>query len=388
VVGAIERRFLSPEVSYPAGLSLLLHGLLALAVVYAPQWLRSKPFRVPVSYEVTLVAPFGAGGQAKASLSHPPGPKVATAPAKAAASSRQAAQPKDLLSLPSIPRPVVPKALAVPQTPVAPQSVVRPLPASTRADELTLPAKRSLPDRRAPAPLVPPPAPPIVAPAKPAPSVVPIVPPAVTPPPPLLVVKPAPVRFAPVAPPAPLATTPTVVAPQVAPPPAISEPVIKAPVVTVPKLNLETHRLARLEAKTVKPAVVAPQAVTPPASEGQGQSGAGQGIGVGADTGVTVGNTDPALAYYIVLVQEKIDSNWVPPKRASGTVDTAVLSVRVLRSGQTRDLVINSSSGDRAFDDSALRAVRLSSPLPPLPPLYKTETVILELRFNFEGVRS
>lgn len=385
MVGAIERRLLTPEVSYPAGLSLLLHGLLALAVVYAPQWLRSKPFKIPVSYEVTLVAPLGAGGQSKATLSLPPGPK---APAKAAVPSRQAAQPKDLLSLPSVPRPVVPKALAVPQAPVAPQPVTRPLPAPIRTDEMTLPTKRSLPDRRAPAPLVSPPVPPIIAPARPAPPVAPIVPPAVTPPPPLLVVKPAPVRIAPVAPPAPLATTPTVVAPQVAPPPAISEPVIKAPVVAVPKVNLETGRLARLEAKTVKPAVVAPQVITAPAIEGQGHSDAGQGIGVGAETGVTVGNTDPALAYYIVLVQEKIDSNWVPPKRASGTVDTAVLSVRVLRSGQARDLVINSSSGDRAFDDSALRAVRLSSPLPPLPPLYKAETIILELRFNFEGVRS
>ena len=375
MVGAIERRLPMREVSYPAGLSFLLHGFLVFAVMYAPGWLRGKPFRVPVTYEVTLVAPFGAGGQPKASVHLPPGPKVAAAPAKTAALP-PAAQPRDLLTLPSTSRPVIPRTVA------------KPLPPPTQTDEMTLPAKRPVPDRRAPAPSVPAPAPPTVVAAKPAPPVAPIVTPAVTPPPSLAVVRPPPVRAAAVPPPASLAKTPTVVAPQVAPPPPISEPVIKPPLVTVPKVNLESSRLARLDAKTVKPAVVAPHGVTTPALEGQGRSDAGQGLGLGAQTGVTAGNTDPALAYYLALVQEKIDSNWVPPKRASGTVDTAVLSIRVLRSGQVRDLVINSSSGDRAFDDSALRAVRLSSPLPPLPPLYKAETVILELRFNFEGVRS
>ncbi len=105
------------------------------------------------------------------------------------------------------------------------------------------------------------------------------------------------------------------------------------------------------------------------------------------ETGMTVGKTDPALANYIVLVQKKIDSNWVAPRSAPGTAGTAVLSVRVARSGQVRDLMIHSSSGDRAFDDAALRAVRLSSPLPPLPPLYKAETLILELQFDFEGIK-
>ena len=77
MTGAIERRLPLQEVSYPAGLSLLLHGLLALTVVFSPQWLRSRSFfKVPVSYEVTLVAPLGGGGQPKASLSLPPGPMV------------------------------------------------------------------------------------------------------------------------------------------------------------------------------------------------------------------------------------------------------------------------------------------------------------------------
>ncbi len=352
--------------------------------MYVPQWLRHTPFKVPVSYEVTLVAPSGGGGQAKARLSPPPGPRGA----KAAAPASPAAPPRDLLTLPSSSRPVIPQAPAAPKGPAVPQTVVRPLPPPTRTDEMTLSTKRPLPERRAPAPLAPPPAPPPIVAPTPAPLVAPIVPPAVAPPPPLAVVKPAPLRSVQPAPPAPIPTTPVVVAPQVAPPPAISQPVIRPPVVTVPKVNLETSKLARLEAKTVKPAAVASHTVTAPAVEGQSHSGAGEGIGVGTEAGVTVGNTDPALAYYIVLIQDKIEGNWTPPKMSPGTMASVNLSLRIFRSGQVRDLAVDSPSGDRLLDDSALRAVRLSTPLPPLPPLYKAETLFLRVRFNFEGVKS
>jgi len=375
VVGAIERRLPIGEVSYPAGLSFLLHGFLVLAVMYAPGWLRGKPFRVPVTYEVTLVAPFVAGGQPKAGLHLPPGPKVAAAPAKTATPPPPAAQPRDLLTLPSTSRPVIP------------QTVAKPLPPPTRTDEMTLPAKRPVSDRRAPAPLVPAPAPPTIVAAKPAPLVAPIIPPAVTPPPSLAVVKPAPLRSVPLAPPTPLATTPTVVAPKVAPPPVISQPVITPPVVTAPKVSLGATKEGRLEAKTVKPDAVRPT-VTAPAIESQGESDAGRGLGVGTEAGVTVGNTDPALAYYFVLIQDKITGNWTPPKMGPGTVANISLFLRILRSGQVRDVAVDSSSGDRLLDDSALRAVRLSAPLPPLPPLYKAETLPLELRFTFVGEKS
>lgn len=177
-----------------------------------------------------------------------------------------------------------------------------------------------------------------------------------------------------------VSTTPTVISPQVAPSPAISQPVIRPPVLILPKVTLETGKEVRLEAKAVKPAAVAP-----PAVETQDQSDAGQGIGVGRGTGVTLANTDPALAYYIVLIQDKIEGNWTPPKMNPGTTASVILSLRILRSGQVRDLAVDSSSGDRLLDDSVLRAVRLSTPLPPLPPLFKIEMLPMELRFTIVG---
>jgi TonB family protein len=101
-----------------------------------------------------------------------------------------------------------------------------------------------------------------------------------------------------------------------------------------------------------------------------------------------VGNTDPALAYYFVLVQDTITGNWTPPKMGPGTTASVSVSLRILRSGQLRDLAIDASSGDRAFDDSALRAVRLSIPLPPLPPGFKAESLYLQLPFTYVGEKN
>lgn len=285
-VGAIGRRLPLPEVSSSCGLSFLLHGLLALAVVYAPQWLYGKPFKVPVSYEVTLVSPKETDSTQKPGPPLQVGQKVATATAKAAAQSR------DVLTLPSLSKPTIPSA------------ALRPLAPSTRTEEMTLATRRRLSERQ--------PAAPVVVPTDP----------------------------------------PKIVAPQVASAPAISRPVITPPGVDLAK------------------------------------AGAGQGLDVATETGVMVGNTDPALAYYFVLIQDKITGNWTPPKMSPGTTASVSLSLRILRSGQVRDLAVGSSSGDRLLDDSAVRAVGLSSPLPPLPPLFKAETLSLELRFTFVGEKS
>ncbi len=126
----------------------------------------------------------------------------------------------------------------------------------------------------------------------------------------------------------------------------------------------------------VAPSVVTPPVVTPPQR--------GSNIG-SAGAGVSVGSTDPALAYYFVLIQDKVASNWTPPRLQAGTTGTVNLSFKVLRSGQVRELRVETSSEERAIDDSALRAVRLSSPMPPLPPFFKDEELSLQLRFTLVG---
>jgi TonB family protein len=213
-----------------------------------------------------------------------------------------------------------------------------------------------------------------------APPVAPIVAPTVAPPPPLTLAKPGRIRpSSQVSPPPGLAPR-AVVAPRVSAPPPIAQPVITTPVVTPPRVVPRATEVGRADLQ-------APKAIAAP-SKGHAAASAEQGPGTGSQSGVVVGNTDPALAYYFVLIQDKITSNWAPPKVQAGMTGSVNLSLRVLRSGQVRELGIDTSSGDRAIDDSALRAVRLSSPMPPLPPLFKAESLSLQLRFTLVGEKS
>lgn len=275
-VGTTERRLSLSAMSSSCGLSCALHVLLALAVVYGPQWLHGKPFRVPLNYEVTLVSPRQTDNAQRSDASLRAGPRAADATATA----KVAAPPRDLLALPSPPK------------------------SGRRSEDLTLSSRRR-PSEHSP-------------------------------------VAPVPMPQAP----------PRIVAPQVGAVPTIAQPAITAP--------------------TAHPA----------------QAGAGQGPAAATETGVMVGNGDPALAYYFVLIQDKITSNWTPPKMSPGATASVSLSLRILRSGQVRGLAVGSSSGDRLLDDSALRAVGLSNPLPPLPPLYRAEALSLDLRFTFVGEKS
>jgi TonB family protein len=64
----------------------------------------------------------------------------------------------------------------------------------------------------------------------------------------------------------------------------------------------------------------------------------------------------------------------------------AVVTVRfrALRSGQVRDLAVETSSGNASLDASALRAIRQSVPLPPFPNLLTEPSLDLRYRFVME----
>jgi len=130
-----------------------------------------------------------------------------------------------------------------------------------------------------------------------------------------------------------------------------------------------------------------PQPVAPVASAGAGAgtaktSGvevAGTASGAGTRAG---GGTE--LNSYLARVDRKIYENWVP-LGASGSPETVVVvRFRVLRSGQVRNVELETSSGSASVDTSALRAVRQSIPLPPFPNLLTEEYLDLRYRFVME----
>ena len=72
--------------------------------------------------------------------------------------------------------------------------------------------------------------------------------------------------------------------------------------------------------------------------------------------------------YYLDQMLGKIRQSWTrPPVEGIETL----LTFEVLRNGEITEVEIRESSGSRAFDIAALRAVRNASPLAPLPSSYR-----------------
>lgn len=106
---------------------------------------------------------------------------------------------------------------------------------------------------------------------------------------------------------------------------------------------------------------------------------------------IAIGPTGTGLAtegipfpypYYLVAIQNKVSENWQPPDK-SGAVREAktVVFFQILRNGQITNPRVEQSSGSVELDTAALRAVKLASPLPPLPQGFKEDS--LRIHFGF-----
>jgi len=96
-------------------------------------------------------------------------------------------------------------------------------------------------------------------------------------------------------------------------------------------------------------------------------------------------DTEFPFHYYLTLVRNKISSNWLPPRAhtRAGSVRTKLHFV-ILRAGAVSRVVVEETSGVSFFDQSALRAIYASDPLPPLPEEFPDAE--LGVHFSFEFV--
>lgn len=83
------------------------------------------------------------------------------------------------------------------------------------------------------------------------------------------------------------------------------------------------------------------------------------------------------IARYQDLVRKKVQSNWLKPPGAPDSFQCLVW-VRLIPSGQIINVELRSSCGDAVLDESVLRAVRKSDPLP-----HPSEFGIPENEINF-----
>lgn len=104
--------------------------------------------------------------------------------------------------------------------------------------------------------------------------------------------------------------------------------------------------------------------------------GAGQG---GREAGAL------ALQIYAGQVQVAIQRYWSIPSDLERTKAVVQLGLKVAADGQVLDVWIDEKSSVAMFDESAMRAVKKASPLPP-PPQTKNGVFIFYSRFTPQGV--
>lgn len=177
-------------------------------------------------------------------------------------------------------------------------------------------------------------------------------------------------------------------------PPARPEPVrppaARTPEMTVP-IPQAKPQPARPPAPVVKNAPDDARGRTPTrgAEAGFGsavaETGArGQGFGLstggGAGSGSRLDVGDFCCPDYLVLMVERIRSNWNGRAEAVGET---VVKFTITREGQVQGVEVEKSSGFTALDINAQRALLMTRSLPPLPGGFPNPTLTVHLNFQY-----
>jgi len=87
----------------------------------------------------------------------------------------------------------------------------------------------------------------------------------------------------------------------------------------------------------------------------------------GSTSNVRVDDEDFQFAYYLEIIKERVSFNWSPPPVSGGQNVMCAVYFKIMRDGRISSVKVEQASGFDLFDKSAVRAVSLSGPLPPLP---------------------
>jgi len=105
-------------------------------------------------------------------------------------------------------------------------------------------------------------------------------------------------------------------------------------------------------------------------------------------TGIDGDKTDyEAIDLYNLELMHRIQQNWAFNERLAKSargIETRVI-IKILQNGQIRDIWFETRSGNSYLDDSAMKAVKKSAPLPPLPRGYTSYDI--GLKFTPSGLK-
>jgi protein TonB len=179
------------------------------------------------------------------------------------------------------------------------------------------------------------------------------------------------------------------------PPPLKAEP-IRAPAAKVPEMT--TPKVVSKPVAMPKPAPPPVESVpeargkTPTrgdevrAGSAVAETGArGQGFGLasggGAGSGSTLDVADFCCPDYLILMIDRIRSNWSQLVEVPGTV---LVKFTIQKDGTLTEAIVERSSGYASLDLNAQRAIKVTRQLPPLPAAFPNPTLTVHLNFQYQ----
>jgi len=90
--------------------------------------------------------------------------------------------------------------------------------------------------------------------------------------------------------------------------------------------------------------------------------------------------------WYLTGITNKIENRWstLEVEILSGEIKKVIIKFKILRNGRIERAEIEKSSGFTPFDNSALRAVLSSAPLPPLPKDFGEDHLVIHFGFEYK----
>ena len=102
---------------------------------------------------------------------------------------------------------------------------------------------------------------------------------------------------------------------------------------------------------------------------------------------LVVDSADFEFTYYLLLIRDRVAQNWSPPAGlvTAGKPVRVIVYFKIGRAGEVTDARIETGSSIEFFDRSALRAVTISEPLPPLPLGFSGSDLGVHFGFEYSG---
>lgn len=158
--------------------------------------------------------------------------------------------------------------------------------------------------------------------------------------------------------------------------------------------GLIDEAISKIEKKVLREETVQPkeeEAVQPTETRGEPEGGmrAPSPGEVGAHFGTSSG-VGKVIALYQMEIETAIKNNWSYPvaliNTKKGKMPEAVVILTVRKDGKILKQSFKKRSHDPLFDDSVLKAIEKSDPLPQFPPGYKKRNEEVEINFSLKDL--